>query len=393
MIELQVPHIEVIISVASDYSVVDLYERVLELPGVDHNIVSKTEHYVFATLTPQQIILLDEHSEVRKIWRNHGMASLMEKSATILDAPYAWEDLGVLGDGVIWAVIDNGVDDTHESLKQAVIGNVDFTNEGANGNHGTHIASIIAGYCPEKNFSGLAPKAKLYNFKVIGQKQSGVSLTIQAMEKIRNINKEAGKMVIHGANMSIGTKADLSFQPGLSPVCEEANRLVESGVVVCIAAGDHAAEDFAVYRGDDLNHNPTLITMSILDPGNAELPITVGSTHKENPDKYGVSNFSAKGPTGDGRLKPDMVAPGEKILGAYPGDLYMRLTGTSQAAAHVSGVAALVLSAYPELIGQPEKVKEVLIESCQDLKRDPYFQGAGLINAKKAIQVAGSKKM
>ena len=59
------------------------------------------------------------------------------------------------------------------------------------------------------------------------------------------------------------------------------------------------------------------------DPGNAELAITVGSTHREMPHVYGVSYFSSKGPTGDGRMKPDVVAPGEKILSAATGKLLM----------------------------------------------------------------------
>ena len=53
--------------------------------------------------------------------------------------------------------------------------------------------------------------------------------------------------------------------------------------------------------------------LSISDPGNAEGVITVGSVHKSNPHTYGISFFSSKGPTGDGRYKPDVVAPGEKI--------------------------------------------------------------------------------
>src|SRR5581483_12142857 len=63
------------------------------------------------------------------------------------------------------------------------------------------------------------------------------------------------------------------------------------------------------------------LTLSINDPGNAERAITVGSTHREMPHVYGVSYFSSKGPTGDGRPKPDLVAPGEKILSCAAGSL------------------------------------------------------------------------
>src|SRR4030095_2408973 len=61
------------------------------------------------------------------------------------------------------------------------------------------------------------------------------------------------------------------------------------------------------------------LTMTINDPGNAALAITVGATHRDMPHTYGVSYFSSKGPTGDGRLKPDLVAPGERIPSAAAG--------------------------------------------------------------------------
>ena len=79
--------------------------------------------------------------------------------------------------------------------------------------------------------------------------------------------------------------------------------------------------------------------MSITDPGNAESVITVGSTHRRDAHTYGVSYFSSRGPTGDGRLKPDLVAPGEKIRSTIPDDGDERLDGTSMAAPHVSGAS------------------------------------------------------
>ena len=78
--------------------------------------------------------------------------------------------------------------------------------------------------------------------------------------------------------------------------------------------------------------------MSITDPGNADSVITVGSTHRRDAHTYGVSYFSSRGPTGDGRLKPDLVAPGEKIRSTVPGDADDRMDGTSMAAPHVSVV-------------------------------------------------------
>ena len=129
--------------------------------------------------------------------------------------------------------------------------------------------------------------------------------------------------------------------------------------------------------------------LTINDPGNAELAITVGST-SSRPNITGVSYFSSKGPTGDGRLKPDLVAPGERIISAAAADgellweaqvdgaTYVENSGTSMAAPHVSGAAAAFLSVHREFIGRPEDVKRVLLASAIDLGRPTYFQGAGV---------------
>src|ERR1035441_271436 len=159
--------------------------------------------------------------------------------------------------------------------------------------------------------------------------------------------------------------------------------VVANGVVVVTAAGNRGFNKLAQPEGGAAGDYRYI---SITDPGNADSVITVGSTHRFMPHSYGVSYFSSRGPTGDGRTKPDLVAPGERIDSCVPGGDYDTMDGTSMAAAHVSGAAALLIGRYRELIGQPKRVKEILVKSATDLDREPRFQGAGMLDVLRALQ-------
>ncbi len=245
--------------------------------------------------------------------------------------------------------------------------------------------------------SGMAPKCKILSLKVLGKDGTGkASNLIAALAYIQEINGYGRRILIHGANMSVG----YGFEPkwfacGQSPLCVEVDKLVRSGVIVVAAAGNTG---YGTVQPDARGPSRAGYDITINDPGNAELAITVGSTHRDMPHTYGVSYFSSKGPTGDGRLKPDLVAPGEKILSCAAGNMlaeakkqagdceYLEHSGTSMAAPHVSGVIAAFLSVRREFIGQPERVKEIFLSSAIDLKRERYFQGHGLVDLMRAIQ-------
>jgi subtilisin family serine protease len=165
-------------------------------------------------------------------------------------------------------------------------------------------------------------------------------------------------------------------------VCNECERLIESGVVVVAAAGNRGFQTFETKEGTRENY----AAFSITDPGNGDGVITVGSTHGGWPQTYGVSFFSSRGPTGDGRLKPDLVAPGERVMSTVPGQEWATESGTSMAAPHVSGAAAMLLARYEELIGQPRRLKRILCESATDLGRERSFQGHGMLDVLRAFQ-------
>lgn len=402
------------------------------------------------------------HSQaIYRIWPDFSIKALVLKTISTVKANAAHNSFGAWGEDIVWAVLDSGIDEhhphfsKHHNLKiDNPLRHRDFTVLSGTGEplvdvfkHGTHVAGIIAGEMTEedgeittetryrdetgeiknitkkeKKISGMAPRCKLISMKVLDDNGQGeASNLIAALEAIQEINGDGRRIRIHGVNMSVGYDFEPEwFACGQSPLCVEVNRLVKSGVVVVVAAGNTGYG----YVQDAFKGAVTAgLGLTINDPGNAELAITVGSTHRDSPHIYGVSYFSSKGPTGDGRIKPDVVAPGEKIISCASGGRlsmgnngvtaaseinasadvatvpamptgekpkpigkYIEDSGTSMAAPHVSGVVAAFLSVRREFIGQPEEVKKIFLSTATDLNRDQYFQGHGLVDLMRAIQ-------
>jgi serine protease AprX len=249
--------------------------------------------------------------------------------------------------------------------------------------HGTHVAGIIGASEPG-NYSGVCPDISLYDLRVLDGAGRGEEFSvIAALQFIRYLNARADQPVIHGVNLSLSLLHDVeNFACGRSPICEECERLVASGVVVVVAAGNRGYERVLTAGGEIEAYR----SISITDPGNAESVITVGATHRFQPHTYGVSYFSSRGPTGDGRIKPDLLGPGERVYSSVPGDQYAAKDGTSMAAPHVSGVAALLMARHREFLGHPARVKKILVGTATDLGRERYFQGSGMVDALRALQ-------
>jgi subtilisin family serine protease len=296
--------------------------------------------------------------------------------------------------------------------------------------HGTHVAGIIAGQAPTDTatlriayneptaqdlpqwalrtlpegatLSGVAPKANLVSIKVLDDNGNTLSsAVIQAIDYIRTVNSGGRNLQIHGVNLSFGCPwPPTEYAAGQSPLCRELDLLVGTGVVAVVSAGNAGAGGTTEGPSTDVYGQLSTIT----DPGNAASAITVGSVHRYRPHTYGVTFNSSKGPTLDGRSKPDVVAPGERITSAATGDLvagvpplaptagdsphlarYREDSGTSMSAAHVSGAMAAFLSARDEYIGQPHLVKKLFSDTATDLGRHEFYQGTGLIDLMRAL--------
>ena len=255
--------------------------------------------------------------------------------------------------------------------------------------HGTHVAGILAANLPldrdtGKALVGMCPQLTLYDLRVFDTEGRGDEFAILcAIEFVGWLNRDRANPVVHGVNLSLALAHDVdSYACGRTPVCAACNHLVSAGTVVVAAAGNTGFEG----QGPQMQSLGTgYRAMSITDPGNAANVITVGSTHRRDPHVYGASYFSARGPTGDGRRKPDLLAPGEKITSTVRNGRSQTMDGTSMAAPHVSGAAAMLMARHPEFIGEPLRIKEILLKNTTDLQRETHFQGAGLLNVLKAL--------
>lgn len=382
--------------------------------------ITESDYYIFAALLPKDIEALAATGWAHQIWKDETCYSQLLFSTETIKAAASWRTFAAQGKDVTWAVMDTGIDSTHPHFKQ--FSNVDLglsknfslssTLEDLNG-HGTHVAGIIAGAsqpkpdhapyraatfvedrdepqvsdlpaCP----SGVAPMARLVNLKVLNDDGTGpASAAILGLEYLRKVNQANVLPTVEGVNMSLGYAYDPQiYGCGHSPLCQEVTRAVKSGLVVVISCGNCGYGEVTLSTGQQALAG---FGLSITDPANAAAAIAVGSVHKTAPHLYGVSYFSSKGPTSDGRMKPDLVAPGEKVISCsiHPdkGYEYEEGSGTSVAAPHVSGAIAAFLSAHSEFRGSPWQVKNIFLKSAVDLGRDRAFQGAGLLDLLQAL--------
>ncbi len=296
-----------------------------------------------------------------KLWLDGKARMSLDVSVPMVGTPAAWE-AGFDGTGVTVAVLDSGYDQQHPELKDVVRVAKDFTAQGIQDNvgHGTHVASIIAGH--GEKYRGVAKGAKLAVGRVCEIDGCSESAVIAGMEWAA---REAGAKVV---NMSLGGYES----DGTDPLSLKLNELTaETGTLFVVAAGNYGG------------------WQKVSTPAAADAALAVANLTKHGE----VSESSSRGPrAGDLAMKPDIAAPGEDIVaaraaGTYPDaavdDLHARLSGTSMAAPHVAGAAAVLAQRDPSLTAAELKAR--LMSTAKPLPFSPDDGGTGLLNVGRAV--------
>ena len=288
--------------------------------------------------------------------------SIKARESTEYSPNTAWE-LGYTGKDVVIAVLDTGVDDEHEFLKGKFVAGFDSsgpssisdreTNPDDVDGHGTHVASIIMGTSsPNGTYKGVAPDAKLVDVKIL--KEESVNFGDQFLRGIEWVISNKEKYGIKIVNLSFGS--DVEDPDGTSTLSQAADKAVENGLVAVAAAGNEGPEE------------QTLVAPSVADKVICVAAINDRNTISRDDDV--IADYSSRGPRGDGAEKPDVAAPGSMIIGAEAAaignasDGLIMMSGTSMAAPHTSGVAALILQANPNLL--PLEVKQIILDTAED---------------------------
>lgn len=341
-------------------------------------------------LTPSALEdLLDSCPNINKIYFDREVTALLDVATPSVQAKEVIRQNKILtGQDVTIAVIDTGIY-PHEDLGDRIIEFKDFINNedvayDDNG-HGTHCAGDAAGNgnASDGLYKGPAPNAYLIGVKVLNKLGSGSLSTVMAgVEWCMDYNDSNPEHKINIISMSLGSEAQKYEKVTDDPMVKAVEAAWESGIVVCVAAGN---------AGPDPE--------TIASPGVSEKVITVGAIDDQNsPDRKGdiIADFSSRGPTLYGKDKPDVVAPGVNIVSlrspnSYLDKLqkanrvdtnYFSLSGTSMATPICAGVVALIIESNPKL--NPNDVKRRLLQGAEKWG-NKYIYGKGYISAERSI--------
>ncbi|UCF07299.1 MAG: S8 family serine peptidase, partial [Thermoplasmata archaeon] len=297
----------------------------------------------------------------------------LSDTVPLIKADYVWleeNETGhsITGKDVLVSVIDSGIDYTHPALGGGfgpgfrVIGGWDYINNDSDPIddwwHGTHVAGIIGANGTKV---GVAPDVEFLAYKVFDAGGGGGSWSnvITAIESSADPDGDPG--TDDGADI---ISMSLSGAGGPdSPVCQAVDNDFASGILSVASAG---------------NEGPANRTVGA--PANARSAVAVGSVTKE--DK--LFDYSSRGPSSILGIKPNILAPGVNVESTKPGGGYSSRTGTSMAAPHVSGTAALVIQAHGDW--DQNITRATMVNTAIDKGSFVNWQGSGRVDAYEAVK-------
>lgn len=305
-------------------------------------------------------------------------------------------DLGITGKGILIGQADSGVDGRHQELASSYRG-VDGMDDYNwldpwnktpfpvdAGGHGTATLALITG----KNI-GIAPEAQWIGCVNLARNLGNPAVYLNCMQFLLAPYPQHGDAFKDGDPAKGAMIINNSWGCPTAEGCDSetyeyaAAALEKAGIFLSVAAGNNG------YYGCSTVSDPLAIYSEVF---------TVGSIN----DQSELSAFSSLGPVivdGSGRVKPNLLAPGEQVVSAFPNDAYTRADGTSFAAPHVSGVVALMWSANSNLIGNVELTQKILEDTAKPYKgtmpscvTEPNTPndavGYGVLDAYAAVQAA-----
>jgi hypothetical protein len=355
-LRLEVAELSTRLAIASDTAITREYELLFNGVAAD----------VHADAVAQIAAL----PSVAAVYEDAQVRAALADSVPLIGAPAVWNTHGATGSNVRVAVIDTGIDYTHPDLGGCfgagcrVAGGFDFANNDADpfddNGHGTHVAGIIGA---SGSIKGVAPAVTLLAYKVLNSSGSGqTSDIIAALERAVRDGAKVANLSLGGS----GTPND--------PLSTAVDNATAAGVLSVVAAG---------------NVGPGYQTIG--SPGAARTALTVGASTKSGQ----MADFSSRGYVPDGNrlvMKPEIVAPGVDIRSTVPlqGSLsdptrYAAFSGTSMAAPHVAGAAALLFQWNPS--HSVEDVKRRLVESSVSLGYNAFTEGAGRVDVLASVRL------
>ncbi|MFH1311418.1 MAG: S8 family serine peptidase [Nanoarchaeota archaeon] len=396
-------------------------------------------------ISDEEAKLLENLPGIKNIEPDYETHALLNESVPLIGADLIWQMDAegnncssstfecLTGKGVTIGIIDTGIDYTHRDLGNCteeqflskscskVIDGWDFINNDNNPlddhGHGTHVAGIAAGkgdYNDNNVFDineswGVAPDATLVAYKVLDKRATGhMSIIAAGIERSVDPNQDGDTSDhLDIISISIGGYGNPD-----DSVSKAINNAVDAGVIAVVAAGNSGPEGNDYCRNDDDGR-----FNSICSPATSRKAITVAASYKKDYAWIGwdgnvvtdqITGFSSFGPVAwttengaDYLIKPDITAPGAVICSALrPGfvpwyedttykkcldNYHVNLAGTSMAAPHVSGTAALLKQKNPDWTNY--EVKNALKLSAKDVGYDKFRQGVGRIQSNVSIEI------